>query len=112
MTFLLMFFSIAASLAVAARIAVLLFRSKRRKKERLEASKTGCVIFHEEIDDVCVIDEVKKSCILILGAIIFPAAMIDVLYFSRAGLISKLMVLVSVIAGIIRTITTIENRQA
>lgn len=112
MDLLLIFFTVAACLVAAARIAVLSSKAKRRKKERLEAEAAGRIIFHEEIDDLCLMDEIKKSGAIIFGIVVCPAAMINVWYCSYAGPFSKAMTLISVIAGFVYTIRAIENRQA
>ena len=109
---LLMFFTIAACLVAAARIAVLSSRAKRREKERAEAEAAGRIVFHDEIDDLCVMDEIKKSGALIFGLIVCPAAMINVWYCSYAGPFSKAMTLISVVAFYVYTIRAEENRQA
>ena len=108
----LIFITVVACLAAGARIAVLLIRLKHREKERAEDEAASRVTFHEAIDDLSVADEIKKSCALIFGAIIFPAAMLEVWYCSYAGPFSKTMGLLSVVALIVFTVKEIENRQA
>ena len=108
---LLMLFSAIACLVAAARILVLMFRQRRREKERAEADAADCIVFHEEIDDFCIANEIKQSCAFIC-IFLCPSAMLDVWYCSYAGIFSKAVTLVTIIAAIVYIVKTEKNRRA
>ena len=109
---LLMFFTIAACLIAAARIVVLLFKRMRREKEVAKAEEAHRIVFYDEIDELCVLKEIKKSGMFIFEIIVCPAAMLEVWYCSYAGPFSKTVTLISVVVWIVYTIRAAENRQA
>jgi hypothetical protein len=112
MDMLLMLTSAAACLIAAVRIIVLIFRLRNREKEIAEAESTDRFVFHEEIDDLCIREEILKSLLAIFGIWVCPTSLFYVWYCSYAGLFAKVVAIVSIIAGFVFTIRAIENRQA
>lgn len=96
----------------AIRIIVLFVKLRKRNKEITKDEAEDRIIFHEEIDDLCLLDEIKKSIAIILGMFVFPLSWVEVWLCSYAGDVSKTVSVISIFIGYYLIIREIENRQA
>ena len=94
------------------RIAFISVKIRNRKREIAECEAADRIIFHEEIDDVCLRSEIKKELTFVFGIFVFPLSWIDVWICSYAGTLSKTLSAVSIFAGYFFIFREIENRQA
>lgn len=101
-----------ACLISAIRIVSLSIKLRNRKKEIAACEAADRIILHEEIDDVCLKDEIKKTLAVVFGLFVCPLSWINVWFCSYAGKLSKFVALSSIIFAFFIIFREIENRQA
>lgn len=89
-----------AAFAIAAlRIAFLSVKVRKRRKEVCEDSAAGRIIFQEAADDISIRHEIVRSALVILAFWVFPVSIISLWFCSYAGIVSKVLSAVSVVAA-------------
>ena len=100
----------AASLVAIMRIAVIAVKMRRREREITRTEAENRIVFHDEIDDVRVVDEIKKSFAIILILWVCPLSIFNLWYCSHAGTFSKIVSLVAIFYGYILAAKKINSQ--